>query len=134
MEMRKEPRFAADEPAIVTVLTPFPVELRGRIAEASEGGLRLVLDRPLQQGATLKLEFGDALLLAEVVWSRPVGQQYQIGITVEHALNHTRELTQLARRLLGENLRPSGRGLLKPQDADAVVERNCQNRQQTDPQ
>ena len=102
MELRSQPRLEIDEPVHVTVLGESETRFLGRIINYSGNGLGLFAERPAAEGAALKVEWRDTLLLGEVCYCRPEGDGFAIGLDVEHALYHTEELARLARRILDE--------------------------------
>lgn len=67
----------------------------------SEGGLRLLVDRPLAAGLPLQVEWDDILLLGDVCYCQPAEEGFAIGLKLEHALLHTKELANFSRALLG---------------------------------
>jgi hypothetical protein len=62
--------------------------------------MRLLLDRAIPQGAVLKVEWGDTLVLGEVCQCGPAGEQFLVGLKLEHSLLDTEQLARLARMLL----------------------------------
>ncbi len=98
MELRSQPRLETDEPVQVTVLGESETKFLGRITNYSSRGLGLLADRPAPQGAAVKVEWGDTLLLGEVCYCHPEGEGFAIGLDVEHALYHTEELARLSGR------------------------------------
>ena len=102
MELRSQPRLETDEPVHVTVLGESETKFLGRITNYSSRGLGLLAEQPAPQGAAVKVEWGDTLLLGEVCYCHPEGEGFAIGLDVEHALYHTEELARLARRILDE--------------------------------
>jgi hypothetical protein len=102
MELRSQPRLETNEPVHVTVMGESETKFLGRITDYSSRGLGLLADGPAPQGAAVKVEWGDTLLLGEVCYCHPEGEGFAIGLDVEHALYHTEELARLAKRLLDE--------------------------------
>ncbi len=99
MERRAVQRFTSAAPVRVTVLKTGAV-LRGRAADMSGRGMRLVLDAPVVSGAMLQIEIEDALLLGEAVYCRREGAAFATGIQIEHALYDVPRLAAEAARLL----------------------------------
>lgn len=63
--------------------------------------MRLLVDRSLAAGLPLQVEWDDILLLGDVCYCQPREQSYAIGLRLEHALLHTKELATFSRALLG---------------------------------
>jgi hypothetical protein len=102
MEQRGEPRIDAEQTVRVITLGEQSEELPARIANLSGTGLRLLVDRHIPAGVTLRIEWDQIPLLGEVCYCQSVDGGYAIGVELEHALLHTRDLARLARELLGD--------------------------------
>jgi hypothetical protein len=102
MEKRGEPRFEAEQMVRATTLGEQSEEFPAQIANISGAGMRLLVDRPVPVGMTLKVEWDEILLLGEVCYCQSMEGGYAIGVELEHALLHTGEMARLARRLLGD--------------------------------
>jgi hypothetical protein len=100
MDTRQQPRFETDQEVTVTLLGNAPFVVSGRVVNFSGKGICVRSPRALPPGAPLKIEFSDTLLLGEVVYCRGNDETYDVGITVEQALYHTRDLAALAQTLL----------------------------------
>ena len=108
MDQRAEPRVETEKKVHVTILRGEPVMFPALVVNISEGGMRLLSDRPLEIGAPVGVEWDDSLMLGEVCYSEPAAGGYAIGLALEHCLRHTSEIAQLARRLMGDPQRPAG--------------------------
>ena len=100
MEKRGEPRFDAAQTVRLTTLGEESERLDARIVNISGTGMRLLVDRMLAPGQTIKVEWDEILLLGEVCYCQPDAEGYAVGVELEHALMHTRELVRLAQQLL----------------------------------
>jgi hypothetical protein len=100
MESRQEPRFETDQEVVITVLGDGGMVLPGRILNFSGKGLCLFSTRSLASGKALKIELSDTLMLGEVIYCRGEEGGYQVGVVLDQALYHTRDLAALAGRLL----------------------------------
>ncbi len=98
-ESRREARFEGDSPVQVSVLGEATAKLAGQLSNFSAGGLRLLVECPVPEGAAVKVEFGETLLLGEVRYCRPAEGGYAVGLELEHTLACTDELARLAREL-----------------------------------
>lgn len=101
MESRQHPRFEVDQEVTVTLLGALEITFRGVVVNASGKGLCLRSSQQLAPGAAVKIELTDMLVLGEVVYCRRQGEDHCMGITLDQALDHTRDLAVLAARLLG---------------------------------
>ena len=99
---RRYERVPVDHPVTVTLVSNPQIRFEARLVNWSGKGACVEMESGLPAGSLVKIEVDDILLLGEVVHSQPVGGRFQIGVRLEHALYHTRELAELARRLLGE--------------------------------
>ena len=104
-DKRNDPDFVSGQPATVTLLGYPDVCLPATLVALSGKNACLQIDRHLPVASPVKIEIDDALLLGEVVSSAPAaGGWVQIGVALEHVLEHTRQLAALAKRLLGETM------------------------------
>jgi hypothetical protein len=90
---------AENEAVRVTLLGGRPAKAEAHVAGQENDRLQLRLDRALPAGSTVKLEWENCMLLAEVVVCRREGESYTAWLDVEHALFNTSELAQLAERV-----------------------------------
>ena len=100
MEQRGEPRFDVEQTVRLTTLGEKPEQVVAQIVNISGTGMRLLVDRMLAPGVALKVEWDEILLLGEVCYCQPEPEGYAIGLEMEHALLHTRDLARLAQQLL----------------------------------
>jgi PilZ domain len=96
MDQRREPRFEADQPVVVTVLTEPQVRMVGRVRNASGRGLGLIVPEPVAPGAPIKIEIEDALVLGEAIYCRAETDAHFIGVELDQMLVG---LTELGRML-----------------------------------
>ena len=96
MEQRREPRFRADQPVVVTVLSEAEVRLQARVRNASGRGLGIVTPIPLPAGAAIRIEIEDGMVLGEAIYCRSDREGYFIGVELDQVLVG---LTELARNL-----------------------------------
>jgi hypothetical protein len=101
MESRQQPRFEIHQEITLTLLGEVETVLPGKVVKVSGTGMCLLSSQALVPGAALKIEMADTLVLGEVIYCRPQGAGYQMGIALDQALYHTRDLATLAQRLLG---------------------------------
>ncbi|MGC9972094.1 MAG: PilZ domain-containing protein [Bryobacteraceae bacterium] len=102
MEQRGEPRIDSQQTVRLTTLGEQSEALSAQIANLSGTAMRLLVDRPIPAGVTLRIEWDQILLLGEVCYCQSADGGYAIGVELEHALLHTRDLHRLARELLGD--------------------------------
>ena len=65
--------------------TPTQVH-RAQIRNLSEGGTQILLGEPLAPFTLVRIEYGDNLLLGEVIYCRPEEFGHLVGLRIEHAL------------------------------------------------
>ncbi len=71
--------------------------------------MRIALPSPVPVGAPLKIEIGDALILAEVAYTSHDHDSVQAGLKVDQVLSGLSELMRLHQSLLREQRAPSPR-------------------------
>jgi hypothetical protein len=86
----------------ITVLDDTAVVSPARITQSSTETVSLLAEKPAKPGAAIKLEGDDVLFLGEVSSCHSEGAGFAISVEIHHALYNTRELAQLAKRLLDE--------------------------------
>src|SRR5579872_4568244 len=99
---RRYERMPVDQPVTVTLMSNPPVRFEGRLVNWSGKGACVEMGKELPSRSLIKIELDDMLLLGEVVHSRRVGERFQHGVKLEHALYHMREVAEVTRRLLGD--------------------------------
>ncbi|MGD0298853.1 MAG: PilZ domain-containing protein [Bryobacteraceae bacterium] len=78
-DRRREPRFAADQPVVVSVVTPIP----GKINSASKSGLRVTVSRLVKTGARVEIKWDRVIVVGEVRYSEKIGpRKYSIGVKI----------------------------------------------------
>lgn len=99
-ELRREPRFAVNDPARVTVLSvPDYPSLDGQIANLSKSGLAVMLPTAIPSGCQVKVELADGVLLGEVQYCRKADEEFTAGVAIETVLfsdNSAADKTQTA--------------------------------------
>jgi len=104
MERRLEPRFAADQPATVTLLpSQGQPALPARIADISTTGVALRLGAALAYSATVRVDAGDSMLLGEVMYCRPESGSFLVGLRIAHTVYGLSGLGRLAAQLASDH-------------------------------
>jgi hypothetical protein len=96
MDKRREPRFQADQPVVVTVLTEPQTRMDARGKNASGRGLGLVTATPVPAGAPVRIDIENAIVLGEAIYCRDDREGHFIGVELDQVLVG---LTELARNL-----------------------------------
>ena len=122
MTQRCEPRFAAQQPVMVTIYGDPDLKMAARIRNISGRGIGLEFEVPVAPGTALKVELDDSLLLGEVIYCRSEGASYYAGVELEQAMNGLAELSRIVSAFA--ELGASG-----TQHADAAVAGGNQNQQ-----
>jgi hypothetical protein len=86
MEHRREPRFEIDQPVSVVNLDLPSAAVAGRITNFSANGTRLIVERELDSGTMVKVEWGTTILLGEIIYCSPQGSEFAVGLKLEDAL------------------------------------------------
>jgi hypothetical protein len=92
MDQRREPRFRADQPVTVTVLTDPRRQVEGRVRNASGRGLGVVTAARVEPGAALRIEIDDSVVLGEAIYCRSEQDEYFIGVELDQVLVGLTEL------------------------------------------
>jgi PilZ domain len=104
MERRKDPRIELDQEVTVTVLSePERPPFRAVAVEVSGGGMRIVSSSPVPYQATVKIEAGDFLLLAEVIRVEVSDDGTILGLKLQHSLGSLGDLNRLNQALRWED-------------------------------
>jgi len=96
MDLRREPRIAAEQTVVITVLGEHETHQNGRIRNASGRGLAIEAEAAIPTGTALKIDLDDAILLGEAVYCKAVDGSYLLGVELDQVLCG---LTELGRRL-----------------------------------
>jgi hypothetical protein len=96
MDKRREPRFQADQPVVVTVLADPPIRMDAWVKNASGRGLGLVTPDPVSPGAAIRIQLDDAIVLGEAIYCRSDVDGHFIGVELDQVLVG---LTELGRNL-----------------------------------
>src|SRR5437879_2498150 len=103
--MPSRPQLCPGQPVRLTVLVEPETGVPARVLEASPAAIKVLIDKPADAGAAIRLEGENTLFLGEVRSCRYSGGQFALDIELRHALYNTQELARLARRLLHEDER-----------------------------
>ena len=78
-DRRAEPRFAADQPVIVSVVTPIP----GKIDSASKSGLRVTVSKPVKTDSVVEVKWNRVIVVGQVRYCHKIGpHKYSIGLKI----------------------------------------------------
>jgi hypothetical protein len=86
MERRREPRFAADQSIVVTLLGGPEIRRPAEIKNFCSWGMAIEMRCPAPPGTLLRIEFDDGVVLGESVHCREAAGAYYVGITLDQAL------------------------------------------------
>jgi hypothetical protein len=110
LERRSQPRFPTDQPVMITVLPGGQTAFPGCIVNVSGRGLQLKMPCRVSPEDFLKVTWGETMLLTEVCYCEPAGQEYIAGVNVEHALYNLAQLADQQREFDGApTMRDRGR-------------------------
>jgi hypothetical protein len=78
-DLRTEVRFGADQPVVVSVVTPIP----GKIDSASKSGLRVTVSRLVKIGVLVEVKWDRVIVVGEVRYCQKIGpRRYSIGLKI----------------------------------------------------
>jgi hypothetical protein len=86
LDQRQAERHEVREPAMVSVVGTPGLVLHGEMRNVSETGTQIRLDQALPPSTLVRIEYGDNLLLGEVVYCRQEQSGWLVGLRVEHGL------------------------------------------------
>jgi hypothetical protein len=87
MDLRRYPRFDANQEVIVTLRDEPMSPIGGRVIDFSEHGVRLSIPERLPIRSLVRIEWRGALLLGEVTYCRPEEDTFIAGCEVEEVLS-----------------------------------------------
>lgn len=96
MNRRSRTRFRTDLTANVTCSELRVGSCKARLADLSVHGLSLILQHKLPVSALVKVEWGTATFVGEVIYCKPHGREILVGLKVEDSVYETarRQATQ----------------------------------------
>jgi PilZ domain len=95
VERRKEPRIRSYESVQLTVLGDAGYSAPAHALDLSTNGMRLVMHRPVQVNATVKVTGSDWMVLGDVRYCFPEREHFAIGLQIEHLLTSLAERARL---------------------------------------
>lgn len=102
MELRREPRIQTYQSVELTVLGSAGYSAPARAIGLSAHGMQLVLDRPVEVNAAVKVQADDWLVLGEVCYSMPERSHYKVGLLLDQALMGLQELAERTEALASQ--------------------------------
>ena len=103
MNSISENPFSAGQRLAVTILGRDHAPLQATVVDMTGPALRLQVSAALATGTPVKLEGGDALLLADVSFCDRLHDGYVAGLTARHMLTALSDLRRLGRALREED-------------------------------
>jgi PilZ domain len=73
-----------------------------QVVNFSGRGLRLRVGQALSAGTLVRVDLNETLILAEVCYAEPDGDEFAIGLRLEHSLTQTEGLERLRQRFAEE--------------------------------
>jgi hypothetical protein len=92
MDKRCEPRFAVDQSVTITTLGEHRSRQAAKVRNSSGSGLGLVVDTEIAVGTAVRIEWDDAILLGEAMYTRPLDNGHFVGVQLEQMLRGLQEL------------------------------------------
>ena len=87
LDLRKEARFPVDELVTVTTDGEPETEIAGRVVDASENGLGLVLETPLPPASKVRVDVDGTSLTGTVSYCLPNGEKHAVGLNLSQPLH-----------------------------------------------
>jgi hypothetical protein len=101
MERRREPRFAAEQPVVVTLLGVQEIRRPAHVKNVCSWGMAIEMPCPAPPGTLLQIEFDDGVALGESIHCREAAGSYYVGITLDQALKSLANLALAVDQLSG---------------------------------
>jgi hypothetical protein len=101
MERRREPRVAADQPVVVTLLGAQEIRRPAQVRNVCSWGMAIEMPCPAPPGTLLRIEFDDGVALGESLHCREAAGSYYVGITIDQALKSLANLALAVDELSG---------------------------------
>jgi hypothetical protein len=102
MDQRRERRVEGNQSAWITIYGKVETRVPGCVRNVSGRGIGLEVAEPIGTGSALKIEAGDSMLLGEVIYCRPDGDRFYLGVELDQAVhslialgNSVREFVQI---------------------------------------
>jgi hypothetical protein len=89
MNRRSRTRFKTDLTAVVTCSDSPGVKLKARLADLSVHGLSLIMKEELSIGSAAKVQWGDVIFVGELIYCKPQGTEFLVGLKVEEPVYET---------------------------------------------
>jgi len=74
-----------------------------RLENISGRGARLRIPRPVLLSSAVRVDLDDSLLLGEVCYCAPEGDEYAVGLVIDQTLTGIRGVLALIRGVMGED-------------------------------
>jgi len=89
MNRRGRTRFKTDLTVHVTCTEQSDSATRARLADLSVHGLSLIMDKKLNVGSLVKVEWGGFAFVGESIYCRTHGDEFLVGLKVEDSVYET---------------------------------------------
>ncbi len=104
MDQRRFPRCEAEQEVRIICLEQPKDAFAGRLKNFSPYGAGLACPKSLSAGSLIKVEWGEAILLGEVIYCQSQGKEFVAGLNVEEIV-YQAELAEVQRNA-GSDLPP----------------------------
>ena len=101
-DRRREPRFSTNRPAELVLLSENDERLPIQMVEVSGSGVRFIVQRPVTADTAVRIDMEDSILLGEVCYCTPEGEDHICGVRLEQGLTHVTDLYHLVCSVMGE--------------------------------
>jgi len=89
MNRRGRTRFKTDLTVRITCPDLPGQTAKARLADLSVHGLSLILKDKLPVGSSIKVEWGSAIFIGDLIYCQPHGREFLVGIKVEASVYET---------------------------------------------
>lgn len=99
MERRKQARINLETNLTIDVLGDHPAKIEGLMVDVSTDGMRFLSPVDVAPGTAIRVDRDGGMILGEVCYTEPHGEQFHLGILFRQVLSNLRDLEPLLRTL-----------------------------------
>jgi hypothetical protein len=99
VERRKQPRINLETNLTIEILGNDPMRVDGLMVDVSSDGMRFLSPVDVAPGTAIRVDRDGGMILGEVCYTEPHGEQFHLGILFRQVLANLRDLEPLLRTL-----------------------------------
>jgi len=99
VERRKQTRINLETNLTIEILGDHPSKVTGLMVDVSSDGMRFLSPVDVAPGTAIRVDRDGGMILGEVCYTEPHGEQFHLGILFRQVLANLRDLEPLLRTL-----------------------------------